>query len=150
MWEWESEFESKKRTGLQVSENPNGISIFLTEEKSVKDEYNDGKNLINDEEIMTSRITDLLEMQNDSNALSKSYPRKGKRKHSAEKLHKCGQCSYSTASKTNLTTHLITHEEEKPYKCQGVRLQCFTEGSFDPAQDETLRGETVQVRPVRL
>jgi len=120
VWEGDSEIESKKRTGLQVSENPDGISIFVKEEKSVKNEYEDGKIFTNDEEIMTSIITDPLEMQNDSssNAPSKSSPRKGKRKHLAEKLHKCGQCSYSTASKTNLTTHLITHEEEKPYKCE--------------------------------
>jgi len=115
VWEWESEFESKKRTGLQVSENP--ISIFVTEEKSVKNEYNDGKNLINDEEIMTSKITDPLEMQNDSNAPSKSYPRKGKRKRSAEKLHKCDQCDYSAARKFVLTQHKRIHSGEKPYAC---------------------------------
>jgi len=118
VWEWDSEIESKKRSGLQVSENPDGISIFVNEEKSVKNEYEDGKSLLNYEEIMTSIITDPMEMQNGSNAPSKSYPRKGKRKHLAEKFHKCGQCSYSTASKTNLTMHLITHEEEKPYRCE--------------------------------
>ena len=110
VWEWDSENESKKRIGLQLSENHGGLSIFVKEEQSVKTEYEDGKITIID--------LDPLEMNTDFSAVSRLYPREGKRKHSAEKHYKCDQCGYSTSKKNNLTKHLFTHEEEKPYKCE--------------------------------
>jgi len=108
VWEWDSENESKKRTGLQLSENHGGLSIFVKEEQSVKTEY----------EEITIIDLDPLEMNTDFSAVSRLYPREGKRKHSAEKHYKCDQCGYSTSKKNNLTKHLFTHEEEKPYKCE--------------------------------
>ena len=122
VWEWDSEIESKNKIDLQCSENHGGMSIFVKEELSVKNEYDDGKSSIKDEEIKTTMNKDPLEMKNDFSTASKSYPIKGKRNHSAEKSFKCDQCKFSTAFKSSLITHMFTHEAEKPYKCDQCKF----------------------------
>ena len=72
MWEWDSENEFKKRRDLQLSEKHGGISIFVKEELSVKNEHDDGKNTISDEEITTTTNKDPLEMKMTSALLQSS------------------------------------------------------------------------------
>ncbi|GFR33266.1 hypothetical protein TNCT_369751 [Trichonephila clavata] len=44
------------------------------------------------------------------------------------KLHKCGECSYSTIVLNDVKRHFLTHTGEKPYKCNTCK-KCFSRKS---------------------
>jgi len=49
---------------------------------------------------------------NDTNEKTLFSSKRGKRK-----IHKCNVCSYTTTKKILLTSHLVSHSEERPYTC---------------------------------
>ena len=143
VWEWDFEIESKKRSrDPQLSDHHGEMSIFVQEEPTVKNEFDEGINTFRNEELKNK---DPLEMKNVFSTVSKSYPRKGKRNHSAVKPYKCDQCGYSTVHKFSLTRHLFRkHGGEKSFKCKqcnfstayksNLSAHMFTHGGEKPVK----------------
>ncbi|KAI1696121.1 c2H2-type zinc-finger domain-containing protein [Ditylenchus destructor] len=70
---------------------------------------------------------------NDRHSQTELSPKRSnpKKTNGTEKLHKCDHCSYASARKDTVDSHMRTHTGEKPFKCDHCSYSCAYKSSLN-------------------